>query len=152
MRVESPAGLSTFLGRRSGGEVATGEVSQIQRLILLVLCVATAVGVVLSTAASARETVLRGEAVYYANRYKGQKMACGGRYKPRKMLAAHRTLPCGTKLRVKNRANGKVVIVTVKDRGPYSDDKTILDLSRRAARKLDYIRAGRARVRAVVLN
>ena len=113
---------------------------------------ATLLVVVLPQPAVAKPRVLKGEAVYYANRYRGHKMACGGRYQPRKMIAAHRTLPCGTRLRVRNRANGRVVVVTVKDRGPFSDRKTILDLSRRAARKLRYLRAGRARVRARILS
>ena len=100
----------------------------------------------------ARHRVLRGRAVYYSNVYAGQQMACGGEYQPWKMVAAHRTLPCGTRLRVKNRANGRRVTVRVKDRGPYGDDDIILDLSRRAARRLGYLRSGSARVRAVVLH
>ena len=56
-----------------------------------------------------------------------------------------------TKLRVRNRANDEVVTVTVRDRGPHDRD-FVLDLSRRAARKLGYIRAGSTRVRAKVLN
>jgi rare lipoprotein A len=121
------------------------------RSIVVVLCLVSVVVGAVAGPALGREKVLRGEAVYYSNRYRGQKMACGGRYQPRKMIAAHRSLPCGTRLRVKNRANGKFVVVTVRDRGPYGDRKTILDLSRRAARLLDYIRAGRAKVRAIVL-
>ena len=107
--------------------------------------------VVAATAALAHHNVIRGKAVYYSNQYKGQTMACGGRYQPWKMVAAHRSLPCGTRLRVKNRRNGRTVTVTVRDRGPYSDDYK-LDLSRRAARKLRYLRAGWTRVRAVVLH
>lgn len=107
----------------------------------------------LASPAAARKgpKVLWGEAVYYANRYEGQTMACGGRYRARKMVAAHRTLPCGTRLRVRSRATGKEVIVTVKDRGPFGDPGTILDLSRRAAGLLGYIRAGRAPVRAQII-
>ena len=67
------------------------------------------------------------------------------------MVAAHRRLPCGTKLRVKNLANGEVVTVTVQDRGPHDKD-FVLDLSRRAARKLDFLSKGSARVRAKVLD
>ncbi|MFN2488930.1 MAG: septal ring lytic transglycosylase RlpA family protein [Actinomycetota bacterium] len=131
--------------------LATGRCA-IYRSILLVLCLFLTLGGVLLGTGVAQRKVMKGEAVYYANRYKGQTMACGGRYKPKKMIAAHRTLPCGTKLRVKNRANGKKVTVTVKDRGPYSDSNTILDLSRRAARKLGYIHAGRTKVRAVIVG
>jgi rare lipoprotein A len=113
----------------------------------LVLC-----AVVVPVAGVARERVFWGRAVFYAARYNGDKMACGGRYRPRKLVAAHRNLPCGTRLRVRNRANGRVVTVTVRDRGPYGDLKTKLDLSRRAARKLGFLGAGRARVRAVIVG
>lgn len=101
--------------------------------------------------ASAQVDYVRGRAAYYANSLKGNAMACGPKYYPSKMVAAHRKLPCGTKLRVKNLANGKVVTVTVQDRGPH-DDQFVLDLSRRAARKLDYLSKGSTKVRARVLD
>ena len=104
----------------------------------------------LGPGAFAGSRIVKGKAVYYSNALKGHAMACGGTYQPSKMVAAHRNLPCGTKLRVKNRANGKVVTVTVKDRGPYGDKSTILDLSRRAARKLGYYDDGSARVKGIV--
>ncbi|MFP5351764.1 MAG: septal ring lytic transglycosylase RlpA family protein [Actinomycetota bacterium] len=97
----------------------------------------------------AQNRVIKGRALYYSNQYAGEAMACGPNYQPWKMVAAHRTLPCGTELRVRNRANGNVVTVTVQDRGPYTDG-FVLDVSRRAARKLGFIAAGSARVRAVV--
>ena len=122
---------------------------QIRALRLLIVA-AVVCGFV--TTGSAHHRVLWGEAVYYSNYYAGRTMACGGTYQPYKMVAAHRTLPCGTRLKVKNRSNGKIVKVTVKDRGPFGDPNRILDLSRRAARKLGYLSAGRARVRAVVLH
>ena len=106
----------------------------------------------LAPGAFAGSRVVKGKAVYYADSLKGNGMACGGTYQPGKMVAAHRNLPCGTKLRVKNRANGKVVTVTVKDRGPYGEKGTILDLSRRAARLLGYYDDGSAKVRAVIKN
>ena len=100
--------------------------------------------------AGAGPHVVKGKANYYSDELSGNGMACGGTYRPSKMVAAHRSLPCGTVLKVENRANGKVVKVKVKDRGPYGDKKTVLDLSKRAAKKLGYLRAGSARVRAVV--
>ena len=121
--------------------------------IRLRICVVGAlVLALLGPGAFAGSRVVKGKAHYYSDELSGNGMACGGKYRPHKMVAAHRNLPCGTKLRVKNRANGKIVTVTVKDRGPYGDKKTVLDLSRRAARKLDYISEGSARVRAVVTD
>jgi rare lipoprotein A len=98
----------------------------------------------------AHHRVIKGKAVYYSNQFKGDTMACGGAYRPRKMVAAHRRLPCGTRLRVKNRATGKVVTVTVRDRGPYGDKDTKLDVSRRAARRLGFWNHGSARVRMII--
>lgn len=106
----------------------------------------------LAGAALAGHKVIRGEAIYYSNQYSGDAMACGPIYRPRKMVAAHRRLPCGTKLRVKNLSNGKVVKVTVQDRGPFGDKDTVLDVSRRAAKRLGFISAGRTRIKAVVLH
>ena len=106
----------------------------------------------LGPGAFAESRVVKGKAHYYSDELSGNGMACGGTYRPKKMVAAHRSLPCGTVLRVKNRANGKVVEVKVKDRGPYGDKETVLDLSKRAARKLGYIDEGSARVRAVVTD
>lgn len=116
------------------------------------LCAVVVMMTIGLTAARANHKVLRGEAIYYSNAYAGSTMACGGEYQPWKMVAAHRKLPCGTRLKVKNKANGNVVIVKVMDRGPYGDPDTILDVSRKAAKKLDFISAGRTKVRAVVLH
>lgn len=100
--------------------------------------------------AQADVRVIKGKAVYYSNKLAGNTMACGGTYRPRKMVAAHRSLPCGTRLRVKNRITGKIVTVTVRDRGPYGDKNVKLDVSRRAARRLGFWGLGSARVRITV--
>ena len=128
-----------------GGEL--GRSIGIKRAVLL----ACALVIAITAVAYAHHRVIRGKAVYYSNSYAGDTMACGAAYQPWKMVAAHRRLPCGTRLRVKNLANGRAVTVTVRDRGPY-DDEYILDLSRRAARRLRYVRRGWTRVRAVVLH
>ena len=105
----------------------------------------------LSGAAFGQTEYVKGRAAYYSDELKGNEMACGSKYHPTKMVAAHRKLPCGTRLRVKNLSNGRVMKVTVRDRGP-SDKDLVLDLSRRAARKLGYISKGSTRVRARVLG
>lgn len=98
---------------------------------------------------SAGHNGFRGNALYYSDQYAGDAMACGPDYQPWKMVAAHRSLPCGTELRVRNVANDKVVTVTVRDRGPYTDGY-VLDVSRRAAEKLGFISQGSAKIRAVI--
>ena len=101
-------------------------------------------------AATAHHRVMKGKATYYADEYAGQTMACGGKYQPWKMVAAHHKLACGTRLKVKNRSNGRVVTVTVRDRKAKSD--IILDLSKRAAKKLGFLDEGVDKVRAAVLH
>lgn len=71
-----------------------------------------------------------------------QGIACGpGRFNPEALTAAHKTLKCGTRVKVTNRNNGKSVVVTINDRGPFVAGR-IIDLSRAAARAIDMERAG----------
>lgn len=118
------------------------------RAAILAAMVAAALG----APATAHVRVFKGEAIYYSDEFAGETMACGGKYRPRKMVAAHRKLPCGTTIRVTNRANGRAVTLTVKDRGPFGDKGTIVDVSRRAARKLRFFDDGRAKVRLKVVH
>jgi rare lipoprotein A len=59
--------------------------------------------------------------------------------------AAHRTLPFGTRVLVRNVHNGRTVVVRITDRGPYGRGR-IIDVSRAAARELDMIDSGTAMV------
>lgn len=92
-----------------------------------------------------------GSASYYSDRFEGRRTASGVRFRQANHWAAHRTLPFGTRLRVTNLANGNVVEVEVVDRGPFIPGR-VLDLSRTAARDLDFIRAGHTRVKAEILT
>ncbi len=67
--------------------------------------------------------------------------ASGERMNPAAMTAAHRSLPFGTKVRVTNQRNGREVIVRINDRGPFVGGR-VIDLSKAAAEKLGFIRAG----------
>lgn len=89
-----------------------------------------------------------GYASYYAH---GKQTANGERFNPNGMTAAHRKLPFGTKVRVKNLATGKSVVVRINDRGPFIRNR-IIDLSLGAAKKLGIRRAGVAKVSIQVLN
>jgi rare lipoprotein A len=78
-----------------------------------------------------------------ASWYSGGGTFCGDRtLQP--MSAAHRSLPCGTRVRV-TATNGRSVIVTIRDRGPFLHGR-IIDLSRDAADALGIVGAGVARV------
>jgi rare lipoprotein A len=75
-----------------------------------------------------------------ASRYgrsSGSKVACGGSLNEGALTAAHRTLPCGSKVKVHNKGNGKSVTVTINDRGPFVRGR-VIDLSPAAARALGF--------------
>ncbi|WP_461789824.1 septal ring lytic transglycosylase RlpA family protein [Pedobacter sp.] len=82
---------------------------------------------------------------YYAKKFEGRRTTSGERYRSSKFTAAHRTLPFGTIIKVKNLRTGKTVEVKVNDRGPFSK-KFSLDISRAAAQALGIYKLGYARV------
>ena len=90
-----------------------------------------------------------GLASYYGDQFEGKSTASGEPYKAAEMTAAHPTLPFQTKIRVTNLENNKSVIVRVNDRGPYVKGR-IVDVSKAAAVKLDFIDKGVARVKVEV--
>jgi len=92
-----------------------------------------------------------GIASYYAAKYHGRTTASGETFDNGKLTAAHRTLPFGTTVRVTNLTNGRSVTVRVNDRGPFVAGR-IIDLSRAAAKRLDMIDAGLARVKVETLG
>jgi rare lipoprotein A len=90
-----------------------------------------------------------GVASWYGHPYHGRRAASGEIYDMEKLTAAHRTLPFGTQVLVRNLDNDRTVTVRINDRGPFVKGR-ILDLSRAAARELAMIGPGTARVRLVV--
>ncbi|KAA0678487.1 septal ring lytic transglycosylase RlpA family protein [Azospirillum brasilense] len=90
--------------------------------------------------------VHEGEASFYGGSFHGKKTASGERFDQNKPTAASRELPLGSKVTVTNQDNGKSVDVIVNDRGPYVDGR-VIDLSKKAAKKLDMIEDGVAPVR-----
>jgi rare lipoprotein A len=97
-----------------------------------------------------------GEATFYADKFEGRRTASGIPFRQNQMVAAHRAYPFGTVLRVTNLRNDRSVNVRVVDRGPFGQSeraqRTIIDLSRRAAQQLGYIDAGRTPVQVEVLE
>ena len=95
-----------------------------------------------------------GSATFYAFRFHGRKTASGRIFDINKNMAAHRTYPFGTVVRVTNLGNRRSVNVVIVDRGPYGKNRregAIIDLSRAAAEKLGIIKRGQARVKLEVL-
>jgi rare lipoprotein A len=86
-----------------------------------------------------------GKASYYADKFDGRRTSSGEIFKQNRLTAAHRTLPFGTKVKVVNQANGRSVKVVINDRGPFVAGR-IIDLSKKAARKIGIVGAGVASV------
>ena len=100
--------------------------------------------------AGTRGSRLEGVASFYGPGLAGHLTANGERFDPGQLTAAHRTLPFGARVRVTSLENGRSVIVRVNDRGPYAHER-IIDVSLAAARVLDMVRKGVARVRLELL-
>jgi rare lipoprotein A (peptidoglycan hydrolase) len=92
-----------------------------------------------------------GVASWYGDPYHGRHAANGEIFDMEKLTAAHRTLAFNTWLRVHNLDNGRSVVVRITDRGPFVGGR-ILDLSRAAAREIDMIGPGLAKVRIEVIR
>lgn len=92
-----------------------------------------------------------GTASYYHDKYHGRITANGEVYDKNGMTAAHNTLPLGTRLRVTNLKNNRSVIVKVNDR-MHKSNRRLIDLSRKAATKLGFIRAGLTNVKIEILK
>src|SRR6478735_3152422 len=86
-----------------------------------------------------------GVASFYSDKYEGRKTASGEVFHQAEYVAAHKTLPFGTKVKVKNLSNGKTVKVRINDRGPFVKGR-VIDLSKIAAKKIDIEHAGLAQV------
>jgi len=94
---------------------------------------------------------IEGIASYYAHDFNGKQTSNGEIFDMNALTAAHRTFPFGTKVRVTNLENNKIVVVRVNDRGPFKEGR-MMDLSMGAAKEIDLIRTGTARVRLEVLE
>ncbi len=91
-----------------------------------------------------------GIASWYGPNFHGKVTANGELYDMNQVTGAHKTLPMPSLVRVTNLDNGRMIIVRLNDRGPYSRGR-ILDLSRRGAQLLGYEKIGTAKVRVQIL-
>ena len=92
-----------------------------------------------------------GYASWYGHPYHGRRTSNGETYDMYKMTAAHRTLAFDTVVKVSNLSNGKSATVRINDRGPFVKDR-IIDLSYSAAKQIDMVGPGTARVSLEILK
>jgi len=93
----------------------------------------------------------RGIASWYGKKFHGRKTSSGETYNMYAMTAAHKTLPLGTYVHVKRTDTNHEVTVRINDRGPFIQGR-IIDLSYTAAKKIDMLGSGTARVKIIALE
>ena len=121
----------------------------------LLVTVLTLMGAARPAAPPPVRPVQVGLASYYGPGFHGEPTASGEIFNQNSMVAAHRSLPLGSIVRVTNLENRRRVVLRVIDRGPYGRNYrkgTIIDVSKGAARRLGFIRAGLVPVRIEVVK
>ena len=95
--------------------------------------------------------VQTGVASWYGRDFHGKNTSNGERYDMYAMTAAHKTLPLGVYVRVRNMDNGRETVVRINDRGPFVKGR-IIDLSYAAAKQIGVDVIGTAPVRIEALG
>ncbi len=93
----------------------------------------------------------KGNASWYGPKFHGKLTSNGEKYSMWEMTAAHKTLPMNTIVKVTNKRNGLTTVVRINDRGPFIATR-IIDLSKKAAQKIDMVRDGTAPVTIEILG
>lgn len=112
------------------------------------MCLLTAVSL---QAQDSLTKVLSGTASFYAKRFEGRRCASGEIFRQDSLTAAHKTLSFGTRVKVTNLKNDSVVIVRINDRLPKRSKRSI-DLTRKAAKQLNFINQGLTKVKLEILT
>lgn len=92
-----------------------------------------------------------GIASYYSVKHDNKRTASGEKYHSTNLTAAHKTLAFGTLVKVTNLKNNKSVLVKINDRGPFVKGR-VLDLSYAAAKEIDMVRSGMAKVKLEIID
>ena len=92
-----------------------------------------------------------GVASFYAKKFEGRKCSSGQKFRHDSLTAAHKSLKFGTQVKVTNLKNDSVVVVIINDRLPKQSKRKI-DLTLRAAKQLNFVSNGLAKVRIDVLQ
>ncbi len=98
------------------------------------------------------QKVYHGYATFYGRQAHGKFTTSGERIDMNDFVAAHRSLPFGTRIKVTNKSNNKSIIIRVIDRCPKKKPFHFVDLSYGAAKQLDYLSKGRTQITMEVLD
>lgn len=129
----------------------------IRRLLTTALAAVLTAGLLAGCASTARlespnrGTTQKGLASWYGAKFHGRPTASGEIYDMNRISAAHKQLPLGTVVQVRNRDNGKKLRIPINDRGPFIKGR-IIDLSVGAARQLEMFGQGLANVSIKVVR
>jgi rare lipoprotein A len=91
-----------------------------------------------------------GIASWYGPKFHRKQTANGEIFKKHHISAAHPTLPLPSIVQVENLENGKKLLVRINDRGPFAKNR-IIDLSEKAAKKLNFKEQGTTLVKVTFL-
>lgn len=147
-QAELPGGIA---GSAEGLETVGGPAGEASAQGLDALLEGAAAAVASVLAAGAKLDVApateidRGKGSWYGGRFHGRRTASGEKFNMHELTAAHKTLPFGTRVTVRDLATGREVEVRINDRGPHVRGR-IIDLSRAAALALGILHAGEAAV------
>ena len=119
--------------------------------IVLAGCAKKKTKIAVPVSAPPAGTTERGLASWYGHPYHGRAAADGEIYDMETLVAAHRTLPFQTRVRVRNLSNDKSVDVRIIDRGPFVQGR-VIDLSHAAAKEIDLIGPGVGQVEITVIG
>lgn len=87
---------------------------------------------------------------WYGLAHHGKKTASGSIFDMNALTAAHKKLPFGTKVKFTNLRNGKEVVVTITDRGPFVKNRQF-DLSKAAFKEISSLNQGIIQVKYEIL-
>src|SRR5205085_6619806 len=123
------------------------------RLRVLALSAVALIAYGCATTAPPKTTAeaLHGIASWYGEEFAGRTTANGEIFDPLLLTAAHRTLPFGTIVDIRNSKTGQTVRVRVNDRGPYIGNR-VIDLSYAAAQQIGLIEPGTGEVEIAIVK
>jgi rare lipoprotein A len=119
--------------------------------VLLLLMLASCAKKPLKPADVSKSWSEKGTASWYGDDFKGKPTANGEPFDPEALTAAHKTLPLGTIVSIKNLDNGKKINLTINDRGPFVRGR-IIDCSKKGARELGFLGIGTAQVKLEIVK
>lgn len=104
------------------------------------------------TAAVIGQQLHHGYATYYGRQAHGKQTASGERINMNDFVAAHRSLPFGTRVKVTNTSNNQSIIVRIIDRCSRRKPFQFVDLSYGAAKQLNFLSKGRTKITLEILD